>query len=456
MAGDRRATAGNVIVTDRVEKIIEVDSTSLLAVAGVPATAFEMARVLQTSFEYYRRSQLQPLSLPARVRALARLLRDNLPMTLQGIGVVVPLFAGVDHGVSPPQARIYFYDPLGAQFQAVGYAASGSGSGTIRSVLSFQERHGSRQAVANEFAGSGAVCAGPPDHGVGIRCRHRRGQPGRRNLRHHQSCSNPPAWKPSPTSNKRSFCMTEEPYRWLEAMANRREYVRDQLKGGSPVFAASLPDGILLLGVGGGQSKVFELFDRHALAGLGHPADIEKVRQAAIDAAHLEAFTRAAEDVSLRRLIGFGLSPQLKTQFDQIFSAPFLVELLLAELGAEPGQDLLFRLHFDGAFQVQSGGAVMAASQPEAESAGQSWLNETLRDKTSRPEVVDLLLQAWWCQAQNKWLAESVPDAAQRQAGWREAVRGKTVEIGWLARHGPAPRPLPAANPVRSGLVNWE
>jgi proteasome beta subunit len=143
LAGDRRATAGNVIVTDRVEKIIEIDSTSVLAIAGVPATAFEMARVLQTSFEYYRRSQLQALSLPARVRALARLLRENLPMTLQGIGVVVPLFAGVDHAVSPPWPRIYFYDPLGAQFLAVGYAASGSGSGTIRSILSFQESHAS-------------------------------------------------------------------------------------------------------------------------------------------------------------------------------------------------------------------------------------------------------------------------------------------------------------------------
>lgn len=142
MAGDRRATAGNIIVTDRVEKIIEIDSTSLLAIAGVPATAFEMARVLQTSFEYYRRSQLQPLSLPARVRALARLLRENLPMTMQGIGVVVPLFAGVDHTVSPAKPQIYFYDPLGAQFQAVGYAASGSGSGTIRSILSFQEHYG--------------------------------------------------------------------------------------------------------------------------------------------------------------------------------------------------------------------------------------------------------------------------------------------------------------------------
>ena len=49
--------------------------------------------------------------------------------------------------------------------------------------------------------------------------------------------------------------MTEEPYRWLEAVANRRDYVREQLKGGSPVFAACLPEGILLLGVGSGQSR---------------------------------------------------------------------------------------------------------------------------------------------------------------------------------------------------------
>jgi len=142
MAGDRRATAGNIIVTDRVDKVIEIDAHSMLAIAGVPATAFEMARVMQTSFEYYRRSQLQPLSLPAKVRALARLLRENLPMTMQGVGVVVPLFAGLDSSASPAKPLIFFYDPLGAQFQAVGYAASGSGSGTIRSIISFQEKYG--------------------------------------------------------------------------------------------------------------------------------------------------------------------------------------------------------------------------------------------------------------------------------------------------------------------------
>lgn len=229
--------------------------------------------------------------------------------------------------------------------------------------------------------------------------------------------------------------MTEEPYRWLEAMANRREYVSEQLKSGSPAFAASLADGILLLAVGTGRSKVFELFDRHAMAGLGHPADLEKVRQAAIDAAHIEAFTRAPEDVSLRRLVAFGLSPQLKTSFEQIFNAPFLLELLLAELGATPDQDLLVRLRFDGTYEAAPGRVVVAASQPEAEKAAGDWLRHTLTAKTRRAEAADWLLQAWWCLTANKPFSDAIPSEAERRQGWSDAVRERQVEAGWLNRH---------------------
>src|SRR5689334_12134082 len=95
IAGDHRATSGNVVFSDKTEKILELDSHSLLAIAGVPAVAFEMARTLQTTFEFYRRSQLQGMSLSAKIRALSKLLRDNLPATLQGFGVVAPIFAGV-------------------------------------------------------------------------------------------------------------------------------------------------------------------------------------------------------------------------------------------------------------------------------------------------------------------------------------------------------------------------
>lgn len=231
--------------------------------------------------------------------------------------------------------------------------------------------------------------------------------------------------------------MTEEPYRWLEAIGNRRDYVREQLKGGSPVFGASLTDGILLLGVGIGQSKVFEIFDRQAMAGLGHPADIEKIRQAAIDAAHTEAFTRAPEDVSLRRLVSFGISNQLKTNFEQLFTAPFLIELLLAELGSTPDHDLFFRLHFDGSFQLHTGGIVVCASQPEPESAAQQWLSSAAQNQADRAVVADLFLQAWWILQQNKSFTEGMPDEKERQSGWRAEVKDKTVEIGWLERNSP-------------------
>ncbi len=246
--------------------------------------------------------------------------------------------------------------------------------------------------------------------------------------------------------------MTEEPYRWLEAVANRREYVREQLKDGSPALAASLSDGILLLGVGGGQSKVFELFDRHALAGLGHPADIEKIRQAAIDAAHTEAFTRAPEDVSLRRLVSFGLSPQLKTNFEQIFNAPFLVELLLAEIGSEPGRDLLLRLHFDGSFQFQSGGVLVAASQPESEAAANAWLRKSISTGSSRSEAASLLSQAWWCLKEGKPFGDGMPNEADRKAGWRTATEGRVVELGWLARKSPRAARYEALTLAQVGL----
>src|SRR5262245_22669143 len=225
--------------------------------------------------------------------------------------------------------------------------------------------------------------------------------------------------------------MTEEPYRWLEAVENRREYVREQLKGGSPAFGAKLPDGILLLAVGTGNSKVFELFDRHALAALGHPADIEKIRQAAIDAAHMEAFTRAPEDVSLRRLVSFGLSPQLKTNFEQIFSAPFLIEMLLAELHNDPENDLLARLHFDGAFEFATSPYVFVTINPEAEKAAQSWVAQQLKENSTRDQVLEVMLQAWWLLRENKSFTDQTPSEEERRQGWREATKDRILEIAW-------------------------
>jgi proteasome beta subunit len=140
VAGDRRATAGNTVVSERADKVIEIDERSIIAIAGVPATAWEMARVLEHSFQFYRRSQLQEMSVEGKVRTLSKLLRDNLGMVLQGVGAVSPLFATHDGS----SGRVYFYDTLGAQFEVVDFTTTGSGAPAVRSVLHYVNRWGGR------------------------------------------------------------------------------------------------------------------------------------------------------------------------------------------------------------------------------------------------------------------------------------------------------------------------
>ena len=143
VAGDRRATAGNIVMYDRTDKVFEVDRHSVMAIAGSFGTAWETARTLQHSFQVYRRSQLQDMSLEGKVRALAKLLRDNLGMVLQGVGVVVPLFATYD-ATSPDPAKVFFYDAMGAHFEAADFAASGSGGPAVRSILYYENVWGPR------------------------------------------------------------------------------------------------------------------------------------------------------------------------------------------------------------------------------------------------------------------------------------------------------------------------
>src|ERR671937_295397 len=145
VAGDRRATAGNTVVYDRADKVLEIDRHSIMAIAGVPATAWEMARVLEHSFQYFRRTQLQEMSVDGKVRALSKLLRDNFGFVMQGMGMVVPIFATFDFHNSNPGPRLYFYDAMGAQFEVADYAATGSGSPAVRGILYYENNWGAKK-----------------------------------------------------------------------------------------------------------------------------------------------------------------------------------------------------------------------------------------------------------------------------------------------------------------------
>ena len=157
--------------------------------------------------------------------------------------------------------------------------------------------------------------------------------------------------------------MIEEPYRWVEAVANRREYIETQLASGSPIAAVACRDGILFVTLGATRQKVFEIYDRIAMGAIGHPGDIERLRMAAIELASAEGFTRSAADVSLRRLAYYSLSPMLKAAFEQIYGAPYLARLLFAEIGDRPENDLILRVDYDGA--IASNGAMRAGARQD-------------------------------------------------------------------------------------------
>ena len=229
--------------------------------------------------------------------------------------------------------------------------------------------------------------------------------------------------------------MNDEPYRWLEAVANRREYIRDQLKGATPVFAFSRPEGILLVGVGSGNSKVFEIYDRLALAALGHPVDIEKVRQTVIEAAHLEGFTRSPEDVTLRRLLNFALGPALKSSFEQIYTAPIMVECVFAELEARGGRDVLARVSFDGSYRFEDKGVVVVHTKPDDEAAATVWLRERLDDRMGIGAVRRLALAAWRELTAEKAFSPPPAEAAEPAAA---ELEGRVIECALLERRSTA------------------
>ena len=170
--------------------------------------------------------------------------------------------------------------------------------------------------------------------------------------------------------------MLEEPYRWVEAINNRREYVEDQLAGGSPVVGTTYADGVLLLTATPGPRKLFEVYDEIAFAAVGHPADIEKLRKAVIDIAHLDGFNLSANDVTLQRLVSFGIGPLMKASFDELFRSPFIARVLMAELDPAGSGDAFSTIDADGSF-AQSGKTAVISGNAESAQAMTAQLQET-------------------------------------------------------------------------------
>ncbi|MFI2706725.1 proteasome subunit beta [Nocardioides sp. CER28] len=132
MAGDRRATMGNVIAQRDIQKVFPADEYSAVGIAGAAGLAVEMVRLFQTELEHYEKIEGTTLSLDGKANRLAALIRGNLGMAMQGLAVV-PLFAGFD--LDKGLGRIFSYDVTGGRYEETSFHSVGSGSMFARGAL---------------------------------------------------------------------------------------------------------------------------------------------------------------------------------------------------------------------------------------------------------------------------------------------------------------------------------
>jgi proteasome beta subunit len=146
MAGDRRATAGNMIAQRDIEKVFRSDDFSCVGIAGAAGVGLELVRLFQVELEHYEKLEGRALTLEGKANRLATMVRGNLAAAMQGF-VVVPLFAGYDEVAQT--GRIFSYDPTGGRYEEHPFQGVGSGSIFAKGALKKLYRQGmpARDAV---------------------------------------------------------------------------------------------------------------------------------------------------------------------------------------------------------------------------------------------------------------------------------------------------------------------
>lgn len=164
MAGDRRATAGNLIADAKMRKVFAADDYSAIAIAGAAGQAIELVKLFQLELEHYEKITGDRLSLEGKANRLAQMIRSNFPMALQGL-VVVPLFGGFDERRG--EGRIFYYDATGGRWEEDDYQTTGSGGQPAKNSLKKRWREGLDRDEALRVAVEALVDAAEDDAATG-------------------------------------------------------------------------------------------------------------------------------------------------------------------------------------------------------------------------------------------------------------------------------------------------
>jgi proteasome beta subunit len=164
MGGDRRATSGNLISHREMEKVVEADQFSGVAIAGAAGPAMEMVKLFQLQIEHYEKVEGVSLSLEGKANQLSMFVRNNLPAAMQGL-MVVPIFAGFD--VHAATGRLWDYDATGGRYEERDFVATGSGMLHASAVLRMSWKRDMTSNDAVELVAKALWAAAQADSATG-------------------------------------------------------------------------------------------------------------------------------------------------------------------------------------------------------------------------------------------------------------------------------------------------
>ncbi|MGC4897110.1 proteasome subunit alpha [Micromonospora sp. DT31] len=150
-----------------------------------------------------------------------------------------------------------------------------------------------------------------------------------------------------------------------QIMRDRSELARKGIARGRSAVVLSYAGGVLFVAenLSSTLHKVSEIYDRIGFAAVGRYNEFENLRRAGVRMADLNGLSYDRRDVT-----GLALANAYAQTLGAIFteqSKPFEVEICVAEVGATPEDDSLYRVTYDGSVNDEPGRMAMGG-QAEA------------------------------------------------------------------------------------------
>jgi proteasome alpha subunit len=140
-----------------------------------------------------------------------------------------------------------------------------------------------------------------------------------------------------------------------QAMRDKAEYARQGIARGRSCVTLQYEGGIMLMAPNPSSAlhKISEIYDRIAFAAVGRYNEYENLRKAGITYADITGYQFDRRDVTARGIANY-YAQNLGTIFTESMK-PFEVEIVVAEVGARPEADQIYRITFDGSVTDEPG-----------------------------------------------------------------------------------------------------